>query len=223
MTTPPVDLGAHYARARTRIAELVRTLRIDELATPVVATPGWSVADVVAHLTGIVEDALAGRLAGPPNDEQTAVEVARHRGRPIADVLTDWEAGAPVFQTVITDAQIFPAVIDIISHEHDIRAALSTPAARDDAAVLFAATVAVEGLDLGADVLVVTFPSDTSIRSKGDGPATVTLCATPFDVLRTRLGRRTLDEVRSLDWSTDPTPWFDRLFVFSPTTTSLGE
>jgi Mycothiol maleylpyruvate isomerase N-terminal domain len=223
MTTPPVDLGSHYARARARIVDLVCTLTIEELATPVIATPGWSVASVVAHLTGIVEDALAGRLAGPPNDEQTAVEVERHRGRPIADVLTDWHAGAPMFQTAINNAQIFPAVIDIISHEHDIRAALATSGARDDAAVLFAATVAIEGLDLGADVLAVTFPDTTTVRSVGDGQPTVTLHATPFDVLRTRLGRRTLDEVRALDWSTDPTPWFDRLFVFSPTTTSLGE
>jgi Mycothiol maleylpyruvate isomerase N-terminal domain len=223
MTTPPVDLGAHYARARARIVKRVRTLSIEELATPVVATPGWSVADVVAHLTGIVEDALAGRLSGPPNDEQTAVEVARHRGRLIADVLADWDAGAPMFQTAITNAQIFPAVIDIISHEHDMRSALAAPGARDDFAVVFAATIAIEGLNLGADLLAVTFPDATTVRSVGDGQPTVTLHATPFDVVRTRLGRRTLDEVRALDWSTDPTPWFDRLFVFNPTTTSLGE
>ena len=222
-TTTTIDVGAHYARGRARITELVGALSIDELATPVAACPGWSVADVVSHMTGIVEDALAGRLSGPPDETQTDEQVRRHRGRPIADVLADWSASGPAFEDVLTSFQIWPALIDVTTHEHDVRAALRRSGYRNDQAVDLTAIFMTEVLDLDElGVLTVTFPDARRFTSGGIGPA-IGLRTTPFEVLRLRLGRRTRDETLALDWTGDPTQVLDRVFNFGPTEVSLGE
>ena len=76
---PAVDVGEHYARIRTRFTALVEDLSTEEWERPVQACPGWRVRDVVAHLSGTVDDALAGRLTGPPSEEVTAEQVVRNR------------------------------------------------------------------------------------------------------------------------------------------------
>lgn len=124
------DLPGLYRDTRERLAELVTALDRAELDTPVPACPGWSVADVVGHLTALVDDALAGRLTGPPGPEQTAEQVARYRGRPIEDVVGTWAELAPRFEEVVGTFNIWPAVLDVASHEHDIRGALGRPGGR---------------------------------------------------------------------------------------------
>src|SRR5262245_22251718 len=49
--------------------------------------------------------------------------------------LTGWTAGAPRFEEAISAFDIPPAVIDVASHEQDIRGALGRPGARDCPAV----------------------------------------------------------------------------------------
>jgi len=122
------DLSVLYLDTRARLVALVAELDATALATPVPACPGWSVQDVVAHEVAITEDALAGRLTGPPSDEQTAAQVARFKGRDIAAVLATWAQTAPRFAAAAAAAGAWPAVLDIGSHEHDIRGALGRPA-----------------------------------------------------------------------------------------------
>ncbi len=62
----PADLAWLYRDTRERLTSLVSGLDEAALAAPVPTCPGWRVRDVVAHLAAIVEDALAGRLTGPP-------------------------------------------------------------------------------------------------------------------------------------------------------------
>ncbi|MEB3035257.1 maleylpyruvate isomerase N-terminal domain-containing protein, partial [[Mycobacterium] nativiensis] len=45
-------LDAIYRAARGRISTLATGLTADQLSLAVPATPGWSVHDVLAHLTG---------------------------------------------------------------------------------------------------------------------------------------------------------------------------
>ncbi len=221
------EIEAFYLAAHERIDGLVRDLPDEDLAVPAAACPGWSVADVVAHCTGIVEDALAGRLSGPPDEDQTAVQVERHRGRPIVEVLDIWAAGAAPFAEVIAAAGVAPALIDVLSHEHDIRTALGRPGHRDDPAVVLAATMTITGLDVSPHVIEVEYPDGSTVRSasgeeNADGPVTV-LRATPFEVLRFRLGRRSPEEIKAMDWSADPAAFLPQLFVFGTREQSLGE
>jgi hypothetical protein len=71
------DLARMYRETRQRLTALVAGLDEVELGAPVPACPGWSVADVIGHLAAIPEDALAGRLTGPPSEEETAAQVYR--------------------------------------------------------------------------------------------------------------------------------------------------
>src|SRR5262249_19810557 len=125
------DLARMYRETRERLTALVAGLDEAELGTPVPACPGGSVADVIGHLAAIPEDALAGRLTGPPSEEETAAQVARFRGKPMAQTLAGWTELAPRFEEVVAALKVWPAVIDVASHEQDIRGAVGQPGARD--------------------------------------------------------------------------------------------
>src|SRR5215472_4100037 len=101
------DLGALYGVVRERLSDLaVDVADPDAIAVP--ACPGWSVRDVVAHVVGIAEDVVAGRLSGPPDDEWTAVQVAERRDKSMADLVHDWSKAGPRFQELITQRRMWP-------------------------------------------------------------------------------------------------------------------
>lgn len=209
-------LGAEYGRTRARLSALLAELDDEAWAAPVPACPGWDVRAVASHLLGTVEDVAAGRITGPPPPEVTAAQVARHRATPRDELLARWAEGSPAFEEVVTAFSIWPAVLDVLSHEHDVRHACGRPGERDDPLVGAAAVALAEALDapLAVDL--------------GDGPigpdgADLVLRTTPFELLRLRLGRRSRDQVRALDWSADPGPVLDALFVFGPRDDALVE
>src|SRR5207245_2088757 len=103
--------------------------------------PGWAVRDVLAHLTATSDDALAGRLTGPPSEEHTAGQVARFAGHDVPDLFKLWDELGPRFARLLADFGVWPGVIDVASHEHDIRLALGRPGARDSEVVRQCATV----------------------------------------------------------------------------------
>ena len=116
---------------------------------------------------------------------------------------------------------MWPALFDVIAHEHDIRNALGDTGGRDVDTVLVAATRLIEAVD--GPAIRVRFRDGATAES---APATVgvepyELTTTPFEVVRFRLGRRTAAQVRSLGWSKDPTPILDQLFVFGPSTETV--
>ena len=116
------------------------TESLDETASgkPVPPCPRWSVHDVVAHLVGVVEDAMAGRLDGVATDPWTQAQVEARKQQSIPQMLASWSTAAPPFEGMLDE--IGPvgrqAVLDAVTHEHDIRTALGEPAARQPDAVI---------------------------------------------------------------------------------------
>lgn len=214
-------VGDEYRAGRERITLLLAGADDATWSTPVPACPGWTVAGVVSHMLGTVEDALAGRLAGPPGEEMTAVQVARHAGDAGSDLLERWTELAPPFEEVLTAGGIFPAALDVLSHEQDVRQAIGRPGSRDLPVMAECAHRLVAGLE-GPWVWQVRFPDGAVVTSTGDGPRHV-LATTAFEVLRLRLGRRTEAEVRALAWEPGPPDDLSPLFVFGPRTESLHE
>jgi uncharacterized protein (TIGR03083 family) len=218
------DVGEHYRRIRLRLTDLLRGLdEAGELdwSTPVAACPGWTVHDVLGHLVGIIEDANAGLITGPPTESQSAAEVERHRGDSPRDLLAQWtELGEP-FEQLITAVDAWPPALDVLAHEHDIRAALGRPGARDDELVLTGARRMIEFLDIDG-TLTVDLGHETVCSARKPGPD-YRLRATPFEVFRFRLGRRSRDQVAALDWSCDPEDLLDELFIFGPARQPLSE
>jgi uncharacterized protein (TIGR03083 family) len=215
------DISRLYRDSRERLTALVAGLDDAALATPVPACPGWTVQDTIAHLAAVVDDALAGRLTGPPDEEQTAVQVARYAGRPMADILSEWTAGSPQFEEIIGAFNIPPAVIDVTSHEQDIRGALNLPGARDNEALLVMAGWLLERWRAPVPVRVTV--EDAEFRIGPDGDPVLGLRTTRFEAFRWRMGRRSRDQLAALDWSGDPAPVLDHLVVFGPARTDIIE
>jgi uncharacterized protein (TIGR03083 family) len=218
---PALDLARLYRDTRERLTALVAELDGEALATPVPSCPGWQVQDVVAHLAAIVEDALAGRLTGPPSEAETAVQVARYKGRPMTQTLAGWTTGAPQFEEVISAFDIPPAVIDVASHEQDIRGALGRPGARDCPAVQQMAGWLLHRLRTPVPVRVTV--EDAEFQAGPDGEPVLGLRTTRFEAFRWRMGRRSRDQLAALDWSGDPAPVLDHLVVFGPARTDIIE
>ncbi|MGI9052697.1 MAG: maleylpyruvate isomerase family mycothiol-dependent enzyme [Ilumatobacteraceae bacterium] len=207
-------VGAHYRASRERLTDLLADLDAGDWSQPVPACPGWRVHDVVAHLVGVIEDGMAGKLDGPPDDSVTAEEVLRHRDDAPAELLARWQELAPLFEAVVTEREVWPAAFDALSHEHDIRGALGRPGSRSDVSVQLAAQLLIEGLDVAA--VVHADLEHASVSSPPvDGPQ-LTVRTTAFEVLRLRLGRRSRDQVLALEWSSPPGDVVDELFVFGP-------
>ena len=207
-------VGDLYRDVRLRTTELLGGLDDEQWDRPVPACPGWRVRDVLAHLVGVMEDAAAGRIIGPPDDEATAAEVARHAQDGPVDLLATWGELSPEFEAVVSASGMWPAFFDVLSHEHDIRHAIGVPGAHDSDEVRLAAKLLVRSVDVGRPLHVDT--GDTVLASRTGEGDPIVLRASAFEVFRFRLGRRSSDQVLALDWSEDPAGLLDALFVFGP-------
>jgi uncharacterized protein (TIGR03083 family) len=214
------DVGAAYAEGRRRLTALVADLDDEGAATPVPACPQWSVHDVVAHLTGVCADVLAGRLDGVGTESWTDAQVAARRATPLQDVLVEWNEVAPAVEAMAKDfgAAGDQWVGDQAIHEHDVRAALGRPGARDsetiDIGLRFMAPGFLEAVaDRGLPTLEVR-AGERAWRSAENEPA-IQLALAPFEALRAICGRRSLDQLRALPWSGDPEPYLPA-FTWGP-------
>jgi uncharacterized protein (TIGR03083 family) len=211
LTVADVDLGAWYRASRLRISALV-VERVADVAVP--ATPGWDVHDLVAHLAGVVTDAVSGNMEGVTTDPWTAAQVERGRGRSVAELLVEWEAGAPLVEAFLSSASAEDistaarGVIDVHTHEADLCGALGRPV-----------ELPADVLAWGAGLLRNEF--DATVAATGLPPVEVT--AEDLEWFRGRLGRRTAAEVCQYNWSQDPAPYLDAWFVFGRAVESLGE
>ncbi len=205
-----VDPGVLYRTCRERITALVSAPGVDEsLVVP--ATPEWTVHDVIAHLSGIAEDATSGNMAGAPGDVWTAAQVARGKDRSLDDLLDQWTTLAPFMEAVFSSPEGAPrlnGVFDVHTHEADLRNALGLPVA-----------VPADFLGWVAGIFRAGFAD--AVAAAGLPPVTVE--AADLEWFRGRLGRRTEDEVRGYGWSADPDPYLDTFFIFGRATRSLGE
>jgi uncharacterized protein (TIGR03083 family) len=199
------EVAEAYAGCRARIAELTGALDGPGAATPVPACPGWSVHDVVAHVSGVVDDALAGRLDGVATDPWTAAQVEARRDRSVAEMLAEWDEQAAAFEGLL-DAIGDPgrqAVADVATHEHDVRGALGVPGARDSDAVriglaFFAPRLLESAAERGVVLRVL---ADGLAWGPDDAPTSVS--GGPFELFRALSGRRSAEQLRALRWEGD--------------------
>jgi uncharacterized protein (TIGR03083 family) len=214
-------LSQLYGDSRARLLALVGRLDEPGLDAPVPACPGWRVRDVVAHPTAVGEDVLEGRLTGPPTEEQSAAQVARFAGRPFPEVLARWDELAPRFAAAIDGFEVWPAVLDVASHEQDIRAALGAPGGRDTDVVRVGSDRLLCWLRPPVPLRVVV--EDGTYDLGPDGDAAIVLTTDRFETFRWRMGRRSRRQLAGLDWTGDPSPVLDHLVVFGPAATDIDE
>jgi uncharacterized protein (TIGR03083 family) len=222
------DVGVHYRTSRERFTALIRELTPEELNASVPACPGWSVRDVLGHVSGITDDAVNGRMKGIPDDAQTADQVERSRQLTVEALLDRWEQQAPDFQAVLTSVgpSLAPAAIDVAVHEQDVRGALGKPGSRYNATIAWALPMIVHGFErrlgkAGLSPVRVNVEGEIMADGETDGPV---LRITQFEAFRAFLGRRTLDEVAAYAWSTPPSSaCLQQFFVFGPTAKRISD
>ncbi|HQZ33937.1 MAG TPA: hypothetical protein PK020_05905 [Ilumatobacteraceae bacterium] len=205
-----IDLGEAYREGRERISHLVTQDDIDP-TLQVAATPGWTVHSVIAHLSGVADDASTGNMAGAPGEEWTAAQVARGAGSTVAELIDQWKLSGPQLEGFLSSPAgeaASAAVMDIHTHEADVHLALGR-----------AVSVPAEFLAWAAPALRDGFAD--AVVEAGLPPVEVT--ASDFEWFRARLGRRTAAEVSAYRWSADPAPYLDSFFVFGRADSPLGE
>jgi uncharacterized protein (TIGR03083 family) len=199
-----------YRSARERIIELVTSPGVDhQLVVP--ATPMWSVHDVLAHAAGVANDAVTGNMHGAPGDDWTEAQVARARSSSVSDLVAQWQADGPKLDEVFRTAEgglATAGVIDVHTHEADLRHALGLPF-----------QVPTDFLDWAAERLGAGFAELVAAV----GLPEVDVFVSDAELFRSRLGRRTEAEVCAYQWSADPAPYLDAWFIFGRATESLGE
>lgn len=213
------DLADLYLQTVDRVVELVSAPGTS-VDAPVAACPGWSVRDVLAHLAGVAQDWVAGRRVAPPNDAQTAAQVARFDGRGVDDIVRAWVDAAAEMPRLAREG-ITPPLGDVVVHEHDIRDALGRPGARDSAAVQRVSDQLLRRLETPVPVRVVV--EDGDYRCGPDVEPVIELKTTRFEALRWRTGRRSRQQMAAMAWSGDLGPVLEHLYMFGPATADLVE
>jgi uncharacterized protein (TIGR03083 family) len=204
---------AEYRALRGRVRDLLSAYDAAALERPAPATPEWRVRDVLAHVVGVPDDSLHGRLDGVTTAAWTAAQVDARRERDVAAVLDEWDVLGPAFEDALVHVPSIVAgqvLADATAHEHDIRHALGAPGARDAPALalVFDWMITVRSLsppqsriafDIGAEA------GDGPITG-GEGAPVATVRASRFEIVRASTGRRSASEIARYDWSTPTDP-----------------
>jgi uncharacterized protein (TIGR03083 family) len=219
--TDPRQVARIYQDTKERVTSLVADLDDVELSTAVAACPGWSIRDVVAHLAATADDIGQGRLTGAPTDDETAAQIARFDGQPVSDVIAAWTDAAAHLNHLAETRGLELPVGDVTSHEHDVRAALGRPGARDSDAVHYSSDRLLKSLRTPVRLCVIV--EDGEYCSGPDDGPEIGLRTTRFEALRWRTGRRSRAQLAAMDWSADPAPVLDHLYMFGPADMDIDE
>jgi uncharacterized protein (TIGR03083 family) len=199
----PRSVSVRYNEAVESFVALARTLTADDWATHVPCTPGWTVRNVLSHVSGIPDDALAGRLDGTATEPWTASQVERNAEFSVGDLLARWESQYQTFGSVIEAMGERRPPIDCHTHEHDVRQALGRPGNRSSAIIEDVDELLIGLVDVPVEI-AVQFDDRSSITAGQLGSTSqVALTTTRFEVFRSRLGRRSAAQLRALDWKGD--------------------
>lgn len=237
-----------YDDIRTELSELARGLSDEDLGRTVPATPGWTIKEVICHLTGDLAYASTGDFPkeffeafGSEEgvrvlNEWTDRMVAERRDLPLEDVLAEWERNFEKVKAMLDHTEPWPdgipyfadrvMITDATVHQHDIYGALGIERGRDSAAVRMSLSgyVVTMGFRLGGDgvaPLALVTPEKTYLVG-GEEPA-VTVSAPRFEFFRALSGRRSPDQVHGYDWSGDPEPYISYFFPYGMRADALVE
>lgn len=213
-----MDAATTYNETRERMAALALNGG-DQIERLVPACPAWTVKDLIAHVTGLAADWHNQELTGYGSPEWTDAQVEQRRDQDLTDLLTEWAEHSEAISPFLADPaaaglpDYMPMIVvtDLASHEHDIRGALDRPGARDSSAVQIGLRSHIGGLrqhiaQLGLGPLRI---DAVGLREWmiGHGDPKASVRAEPFELFRATGGRRTVDEVRNLDWTGDSRPF----------------
>jgi uncharacterized protein (TIGR03083 family) len=205
-----VDCGAIYRRLRRRLIARARGWSGAQLATPVPATPLWSVHDVLAHLVGITADLNALEFDAADPEEWTQKQVLRRRGRSVEELGAEWDREGPRFEEglgLLGYELGSHYVGDLLLHTTDVDQALGAGQPDDEEALAVALDFYLDAFHqalctAGAgSVVLAAGPEEWTL---GPGPIVASVRTGTFEAFRSLGGRRSARQLEALEWSGDP-------------------
>lgn len=229
-----MDMVSTWQETQARVADIARGLSEEESARTVPACPDWTVKDLVAHMTGVDADALADDVDESLGEKWTQQHVQDRADADLAAVVQEWSGLAPRVSELIGSADEETAaslVVDVSTHEQDLRGAVDQPGARGTEAMALGATafasmfgdkVRDEGLapvrmeSDGPDgwSYLAGGPQDGPEGWEGGTNAAVGVRASLFELHRGLSGRRSQEQVRGWEWTDDPGPYLPLFSAF---------
>jgi hypothetical protein len=206
------DHGEIWLAVRQRVRGLLVGRTPADMSRPVPAMPGLTVRDVLSGLVATMADALGG-------DIHATYAVPKAGRAPLtgtdAELISAWDSqAADITALVRDDPRAGRLLIDLVTHEHDLRGALNCPGARADDAVV----IAVELLagEFAARLRAASVPAlrltcEQWGYETAPPPCYAVLVADRFELFRGFTGRRSAAEVRRWMWSGDPGPYLPYL------------
>ena len=104
-----MDATEAYRATRDRITALLRGVDPEVADRRVPACPQWTVREVAAHLAGVCDDMLEGRLDGVATDGWTAAQVEARADRSLDEILDEWAEVGPRVEERFGDERRAPA------------------------------------------------------------------------------------------------------------------
>lgn len=113
-----------YLDGAARLISVARKAGEDRADVIVPASPAWSVRNVVAHLTSVAH--ISVNRLGWGDDVQATIdrEVAVRADHTIEEITAEWENLLEPLAQMFAGQPSGPLVVDVVTHEHDVRAAL---------------------------------------------------------------------------------------------------
>jgi hypothetical protein len=171
---------------RARVVALLRQTPEQTAASQVPHCPTWTIAELAAHLLGVPDDIVHGRMEGVGSDAWTQAQVVRHQAKTLRQIADELAALAERFDPMLPHVPAMARsqmVMDAVTHEHDLRHAVGAPGERDSTAVR-------AGLAWLMSWCTRTNPATAS--------AIAAVRSADFDVLRSLTGRRSMAQMAAL-------------------------
>jgi hypothetical protein len=197
-----------YRELRDRVRGAVGQVDAEAFEKIAPATPKWSAHDVLAHLVGVPEDVVNGRMDGLASDAWTQAQVDRHAGASVEEMFADWDAHASQFEALLAGgpAEITgQALFDAGTHEHDLCNALGLSGDRDNRMISAGWEWIVDARTRG-NAPAICFVTEAGEQVSGTGDLVARVEASRFELFRAVSGRRTAGEIARYGWDRDPDP-----------------
>lgn len=196
----------------------MRSLSGDDVGHIVASCPAWTAKDVLAHLSGLVSDILAGVRPPLGTEEMTARQVDERRDLSHQAICDEWVGNGPAIADVFADNGLYALGLtaDLAVHVHDLAESLDgisappTEATRAgcDRYVPLLQERAAEHLDVALSVDI-----DGQIWAPAGGTKPLALATTAVDFLRSVTGRRTRAQVEAMSWDGDSADLLEAAFT----------
>jgi len=162
-------------------------------------------------MIGVPEDVLTGQMEGVTTEAWTQRQVDRHSEHSKTQLLAIWSNTFENFKALlpkIPQPTISQFVFDQVTHEHDIRHAISQPGARDSRAISVA-----EGFIRD----FITRNPDPALHVLAESNVT------GFDFVRSLSGRRSKTQIAKLELPAETVTAFINTSPFAMPTESINE